>query len=279
MEHAQIPKVETVEDRQVCIHHIVGLPVEVLRKMVEAIFNDTETNLDINSTSRTSAMTPRDRLTYGVLVTEGTRTYKEVLGKDQNAVRGTEAAYAIRTIESTGDHKSSGENKGGAKKRGIIKDQKIGGTRDTSTAHKGNINYYKGKNINGSPKNNSGWGKFKWVERKIIQVDAFRTHKNQAAEEGGGGNTNHMEKIKETYKDSINTNRIEKTTAPYWWNEMKLRRTATRMGVCHNTSEEEKMQAKEAYKNAERELRRQINASTRQKLCQELENDVWGQGY
>ncbi|KAG5890491.1 hypothetical protein JTB14_013846 [Gonioctena quinquepunctata] len=36
-----------------------------------------------------------------------------------------------------------------------------------------------------------------------------------------GTNTNHVditEKIKEAYEDSINTNRIEKTTTPYWEN-------------------------------------------------------------
>ncbi|KAG5870656.1 hypothetical protein JTB14_001040 [Gonioctena quinquepunctata] len=78
--------------------------------------------------------------------------------------------------------------------------------------------------------------KVKWEERKIIQGDwkTFRTHINQATEEGGT-NTNHVdvtEKIKEAY-DMIGKSREESN---------RLRGTATRMAACHNTSEEEKMQ-------------------------------------
>lgn len=98
--------------------------------------------------------------------------------------------------------------------------------------------------------------------------------------------------LKEAYQTSlIRTEGQAPRKMPYWWSaEIQVqrnactysRRTAGRVCRRGDASDEEREEAREAYKTSKRELRRLINASKRKhwkELCAELENDIWGDAY
>ncbi|XP_074035251.1 uncharacterized protein [Leptinotarsa decemlineata] len=77
---------------------------------------------------------------------------------------------------------------------------------------------------------------------------------------------------------------------PYWWNEdieqtrntcNKIRRTLTRLRRLTN-NEPRAREAMEAYTKARRELKMKITKSKKtrwKQMCDELDNDIWGDGY
>ncbi|KAK9670810.1 hypothetical protein QE152_g41187, partial [Popillia japonica] len=95
------------------------------------------------------------------------------------------------------------------------------------------------------------------------------------------------EVIGEAYKNSTTEYTKRERREPYWWNEevgnkrkqcILLRRIVTRMAK-KNFTEEVKMQAKEKYKEGRKELCKLIKKSRKEhwnKLCRELNNDIWG---
>mgnify|MGYP000164383016 FL=1 len=97
--------------------------------------------------------------------------------------------------------------------------------------------------------------------------------------------------IKEAYKNSYKVGRNEEKRVPYWWNQSindarkdctKKRRNYTRMAKITSKTEEEKQNAKEEYSARKKELRKLIRQSKKEcwnNLCEELNKDIWGQGY
>lgn len=98
--------------------------------------------------------------------------------------------------------------------------------------------------------------------------------------------------IREAYKNSVIYSESGETTRmPYWWNGEisdkrnecnKLRRKLTRISKCISATDLDKTEAREKYKRGKKELIKLINTSKRElwrKLCEELDNDIWGQGY
>ncbi|KAK9680734.1 hypothetical protein QE152_g38855 [Popillia japonica] len=96
--------------------------------------------------------------------------------------------------------------------------------------------------------------------------------------------------IGEAYKNSIINGPRGEKTIPYWWSDeindkrkqcMEARRGYTKMAKT-NASEVEKLRASIKYKLTKKELRKLIRLSKREhwnKLCNDLNSDVWGDGY
>ncbi|CAH1107098.1 unnamed protein product [Psylliodes chrysocephalus] len=95
---------ETELDKKIAIHHITGMATEKLRKMSEVVFQKTNTKIDIYTTVRNQGK-DRERTTYGMIISEGGKTYKEVLSKVKAIVKTNSSVDAVRSIKSTKDGK------------------------------------------------------------------------------------------------------------------------------------------------------------------------------
>ncbi|KAJ8964370.1 hypothetical protein NQ317_003015 [Molorchus minor] len=97
--------------------------------------------------------------------------------------------------------------------------------------------------------------------------------------------------IKEAYDASVSRAGGTVRRTPYWWTEqieelrsesIRARRHAGRLARRQDVSEEEKAAAKETYKRKKKDLGNSIRTAKRrqwEELCEELENDVWGDAY
>lgn len=98
--------------------------------------------------------------------------------------------------------------------------------------------------------------------------------------------------IRQAYNDSISRQGDgRRMVQPYWWNcQIKAqretctrhRRYMTRIARGTNVDNEEKLAARRTYKESKKELRKLIDESKRQhwkNLCDELNDDIWGDGY
>ncbi|KAG5869397.1 hypothetical protein JTB14_026272 [Gonioctena quinquepunctata] len=72
---------KTSEVRQICIHHITGTALELLRRIAEAIFHGSSTSVDIYTTSTQKPTSTIDRTTFGVMISEPGKSYKDILGR------------------------------------------------------------------------------------------------------------------------------------------------------------------------------------------------------
>ncbi|CAH1107100.1 unnamed protein product [Psylliodes chrysocephalus] len=95
---------ETATDDKVAIHHIANITNENLQKMTEAVFHRSNTRVAIFTTASTKD-SEKERTTYGMLVSEGGKSYKEILGKVKAIVGTNQSAKAIRSLRSTKDGK------------------------------------------------------------------------------------------------------------------------------------------------------------------------------
>lgn len=95
---------ETELDKKIAIQHITGMATEKLRKMSEVVFQKTNTKIDIYTTVRNQEK-DRERTTYGMIISEGGKTYKEVLSKVKAIVKTNFSVDAVRSIKSTKDGK------------------------------------------------------------------------------------------------------------------------------------------------------------------------------
>ncbi|XP_074035194.1 uncharacterized protein [Leptinotarsa decemlineata] len=95
---------ETKEDEEICLHHIKSMKLKAFQKMVEAVFNQGMTKVGIYTPVRgEQGMKKRERNTYGVLISDGAKTYKEVLENIKTVMNGRGAVQSIREIKSTKD--------------------------------------------------------------------------------------------------------------------------------------------------------------------------------
>lgn len=95
----------------VAVHHISNMTVENLQKMTEAIFHGSQTKVTIFTTDKyKAAMGERhkterkERPTYGLIIKQGGKSYKEVLGQVKKIIGTSSATNAIRTVRSTKDN-------------------------------------------------------------------------------------------------------------------------------------------------------------------------------
>lgn len=96
--------------------------------------------------------------------------------------------------------------------------------------------------------------------------------------------------IKNAYAHSIVKVSGSKKKVPYWWKEAisqkrnqctVIRRWCTRMSR-RGLAEDQRLQAHRKYKEGKKELRKLISLSKKEhwnKLCADLNNDIWGDGY
>ncbi|KAG5872494.1 hypothetical protein JTB14_025027 [Gonioctena quinquepunctata] len=85
----------TPESRQICIHHITGTPLELLRKMAEAIFLGSSIFVDIYTTSTQESTSSIDRTNFRVLISE------ELQGHPRS-IRSTKDGKLLMTLDE--DH-------------------------------------------------------------------------------------------------------------------------------------------------------------------------------
>lgn len=95
---------ETLEDERVAIHHVKNMTNETLQKMTEVVFRSGNTTVSIFTTAD-NRIVERERTTYGMIVSEGNKSYKDVLGKVKSLVGANQSAKAIRSLKSTKDGK------------------------------------------------------------------------------------------------------------------------------------------------------------------------------
>ncbi|KAG5871512.1 hypothetical protein JTB14_006945 [Gonioctena quinquepunctata] len=82
-------KKETVQDTQICIHHILTTPLVMFRKMTEGIFHGSLTAIDIYTTA--SPTLPQPTLEHHMVSSTGI-SYKDILGKVTNILGNNEEA-------------------------------------------------------------------------------------------------------------------------------------------------------------------------------------------
>ncbi|CAH1106749.1 unnamed protein product [Psylliodes chrysocephalus] len=95
---------ETSEDGKVAIHHLTNITTTNLRKMAETVFHNSNTKVEIYTTARKKE-DEKVRTTYGMIVSEGGKSYREVLMKVKDVVKKNSSAAAIRSVKSTKDGK------------------------------------------------------------------------------------------------------------------------------------------------------------------------------
>ncbi|CAH1107108.1 unnamed protein product [Psylliodes chrysocephalus] len=95
---------ETLHDEQVAIHHINNISIETLRKMTETVFQSCDKKVTIYTTASQNE-TEKVRSTYGMIVSEGGKSYKGILGKVKSIVGTNQSAKYIRGLRSTKDGK------------------------------------------------------------------------------------------------------------------------------------------------------------------------------
>lgn len=91
-------------DGNVAIHHINNTTPENLQKMTETIFNKTNTKVAIYTTA-TNREAEKTRTTYGMIISDGEKIYKEVLSRVKNIVGKNSSVKATRELRSTKDGK------------------------------------------------------------------------------------------------------------------------------------------------------------------------------
>lgn len=97
--------------------------------------------------------------------------------------------------------------------------------------------------------------------------------------------------IKEATAECTTVIRSEQRRIPYWWNIdienlrkecLRYRRAITRLNSRNDTVQNDLGNLQEEYKQACKKLKKSIKRSKREhwkKLCDDLENDIWGSGY
>lgn len=95
-----------LQENKIILHHIENISNDVLRKMTQAIFNDTEIEVDIYTTnSRLKNTINKERPTYGMIVSGEGNSYLDLLTKVKQAIKNKNDTDAIRTIRSTKEGK------------------------------------------------------------------------------------------------------------------------------------------------------------------------------
>lgn len=97
--------------------------------------------------------------------------------------------------------------------------------------------------------------------------------------------------VKKAVEGSTGSIHAERKNFPYWWNEniennrtkcIRIRRNMTRLNEKYGRENVRSLEAKEEYDKMKKSLRNEINKSKRElwrKLCEDLEEDIWGNGY
>ncbi|CAH1110114.1 unnamed protein product [Psylliodes chrysocephalus] len=95
---------ETLTDERVAIHHINNTTPENLQKLTETIFHKTDTKVVIGTTA-SNREAKKVKTTYGMIISDGEKTYKEVPGRVKTIVGSNSSVKAIRSVRSTKDGK------------------------------------------------------------------------------------------------------------------------------------------------------------------------------
>ncbi|XP_071052973.1 uncharacterized protein [Onthophagus taurus] len=100
-------KTEVENDKEVAIHLINKVSLEVYRKMIESIFHSSETKVYIYTTAITGKAdtATRIRKSYALIVEKGDRSFKESVKQIRQALGGKDIKNAIKSVRSTKDGK------------------------------------------------------------------------------------------------------------------------------------------------------------------------------
>nr|CAH7755103.1 unnamed protein product [Callosobruchus chinensis] len=97
--------------------------------------------------------------------------------------------------------------------------------------------------------------------------------------------------LKEAYAASCCVVKRQSSKLPHWWNDeiehkrrdcIRKRRLTTRLSANRQITDVCRDNARESYASAKKELNRLISASKKscwEKLCENINEDIWGQGY
>lgn len=127
-------------------------------------------------------------------------------------------------------------------------------------------------------------------QKKILNLHLLEQHVEQNVGDQYDTNSEFLEDVKRAVEESMET--LPKAGhLPYWWTEniglirrgtINKRRIATRAASRFGHDDERTIIAKEQFKEQKTQLSRAIQKEKRslwKKLCEELEDDIWGEGY
>ncbi|KAJ3661610.1 hypothetical protein Zmor_005998 [Zophobas morio] len=104
----QLQKVkdETAANEWVALHHVKNMTVQNMRKMVECVFQETETKVCIYTTKQTVAPEKiRERKTYGLVVEQKGKDFVNTIANVKAAINTNRAGDSIKSLKSTKDGK------------------------------------------------------------------------------------------------------------------------------------------------------------------------------
>lgn len=90
--------------KSVTIHHITRISLGNLQKITKAIFHRKKTRVAIYTTENNQE-TEKEMTTYGMIISNEEKSFKDILGKIKTIVGANSSAKAIRSVRRTKEGK------------------------------------------------------------------------------------------------------------------------------------------------------------------------------